>query len=45
VKGGHSYVASYQLNPDAPDDSLEIISEKLVVPRLEKVFANGSLQE
>ncbi len=45
VKGGYTYVASYRLKPDAPDGSVAMISKRLVVPLLEKLFADGTLRE
>ena len=45
VKDGYTYEASYRLKPDAPDDAVETLSKKLVVPLLEKLFADGTLRE
>jgi hypothetical protein len=45
VKDGYTYEASYRLKPDAPDDSVEVLSKKLIVPLLEKLFADGTLRE
>jgi hypothetical protein len=45
VKDGYTYEASYRLKPDAPDDSVELLSKKLIVPLLEKLFADGTLRE
>jgi hypothetical protein len=45
VKDGYTYEASYRLKPDAPDDAVETLSKKLVVPLLEKLFAEGTLRE
>jgi hypothetical protein len=45
VKDGYTYTAYYRLKPDAPDDAVSIISKRLVVPLLEKLLADGTLQE
>jgi hypothetical protein len=45
VKDGYTYVAFYRLKPDAPEDSVATISKTLVVPLLEKLLADGTLQE
>ena len=45
VKDGYTYEAIYRLKPDAPNDAVETLSKKLVVPLLEKLFADGTLRE
>ena len=45
VKDGYTYEASYRLKADAPDDAVDTLSKKLVVPLLEKLFADGTLRE
>jgi hypothetical protein len=45
VKDGYTYTAYYRLKPDAPDDAVSILSKRLVVPLLEKLLADGTLQE
>ena len=45
VKDGYTYEASYRLKPDAPDDGVETLSKKLIVPLLEKLFADGTVRE
>src|ERR1700734_3925880 len=45
VKDGYTYEASYRLKPDAPDDAVALLSKKLIVPLLEKLFADGTLRE
>ena len=45
TKDGYTYEASYRLKPDAPDDAVDTISKKLVVPLMEKLFADGTLRE
>lgn len=44
-KGGYTYVASYKLKPDAPDDAVDTLSKNLVAPLLEKLLADGTLHE
>jgi hypothetical protein len=45
VKDGYTYEASYRLKPDAPDDAVDTLSKRLIVPLLEKLFADGTLRE
>jgi hypothetical protein len=45
VKDGYTYEASYRLKPDAPDDAVSTLSKTLIVPLMEKLFADGTLQE
>jgi hypothetical protein len=42
-KDGYTYAASYRLKPDAPSDSVETLSKRLIVPLLEKLLADGTL--
>jgi hypothetical protein len=44
-KGAFTYVASYKLKPDAPDDAIETLSKNLVAPLLEKMLADGTIHE
>jgi hypothetical protein len=44
-KEAYTHVAAYQLKADAPDDALDNLSQHLVVPVLEKLFADGTLIE
>jgi hypothetical protein len=44
-KNAYTYVASYKLKADAPDDAVETLSKNLVVPMLEKQLADGALHE
>ncbi len=44
-KDGYTYVAFYKLKADAPDDAVETLSKNLVAPLLEKLLADGTLQE
>ena len=45
IKDGYTYEASYRLKPDAPDDAVSTLSKQLIVPLLEKLFADGTLRE
>jgi hypothetical protein len=45
VKDGYSYAAFYRLKPDAAEDSVETLSKRLVVPLMEKLLADGTLNE
>jgi hypothetical protein len=44
-KGGYTQVMAYKLKADAPDDAVDNLSQHLVVPVLEKLFADGTLIE
>jgi hypothetical protein len=44
-KGAYSRVASYKLKADAPDDAVEMLSNNLLVPLMEKLLADGTLVE
>lgn len=44
-KNGYVAVAEYKLKADAPSDALEMLSGNLVAPMLEKLVAEGTLQE
>jgi len=44
-KGGYTFEASYTLRPDAPDDAVAIPSKNMIVPVLEKLFADGAIEE
>jgi hypothetical protein len=45
MKGAYTHGASYKLKADAPDDAVETLSKEFIVPVLEKMLANGSIQE
>lgn len=45
VKGGYTHGASYKLKADAPDDSVETLARSLIVPLLEKLLADGTIQQ
>jgi hypothetical protein len=44
-KGAYTQVMAYKLKADAPDDAVDNLSQHLVVPVLEKLFADGTLIE
>ena len=44
-KDGYTYSASYRLKPDAPSNAVDTLSKKLIVPLMEKLFADGTLHE
>jgi hypothetical protein len=45
IKAGFTHEASYKLKADAPDDAVETLSRNFIVPLLEKLLAEGSIQE
>jgi hypothetical protein len=45
VKGAYTHVGSYKLKPDAPDEAVGMLSKNLLVPLLEKLLAEGTIQE
>ena len=44
-KNAYTRVASYKLKDDAPDDAVEMLSEHMIVPLLEKMVADGTVLE
>jgi len=44
-KGVYTRVAEYKLKPDAPPDAVELLSQHLFVPMLEKLLADGAIHE
>jgi hypothetical protein len=44
-KTGYTIVAGYQLKPDAPNDALDLLSQNLVAPLLEKMLSDGTILE
>jgi len=44
-KNVYTRVAEYNLKKDAPDDAVEMLSEHLFVPLLEKLLADGAIHE
>jgi hypothetical protein len=45
MKGAYTHGASYKLKAEAPDDAVETLSKGFVVPLLEKLLADGTIQE
>jgi hypothetical protein len=45
MKGAYTHVASYKLKADAPDDAVEMLSKGFIVPLLEKLLAEGTIQQ
>ena len=45
MKGAYTHGASYKLKTEAPDDAVETLSKGFVVPLLEKLLADGTIQE
>jgi hypothetical protein len=45
MKNGYTHVGSYKLKADAPDDAVETLSKSLIVPLLEKMLSDGTVQE
>jgi hypothetical protein len=45
VKDGYTYEAYYRVKPDAPQDAVDTLSKRLIVPLLEKLVADGTLRE
>lgn len=44
-KNAYTWVAMYQLKPEASADALDTISQAIVVPLMEKMFADGTILE
>jgi hypothetical protein len=44
-KTGYTRVASYKLKEDAPDEAIDLLSQNLVAPLLEKMLADGVIHE
>jgi len=44
-KGAYTRAAVYKFKPDAPNDSLEMLSNTLLVPLFEKLLADGTILE
>ncbi len=45
LKGGYTFEASYTLRPDAPEDAVATLSKNMIVPVLEKLLADGTIDE
>lgn len=43
--GAYTRDSTFRLKPDAPDDAVEILSKGFIVPLMEKLLADGTLQE
>lgn len=44
-KDVYTYVSSYKLKADAPDDAVDQLSKNLIVPIMEKLLAAGTIHE
>ena len=44
-KGAYTHVSSYKLKADAPSDAVEKLSKNFIVPLMEKLLADGTIQE
>lgn len=44
-KDAYTHGSSYKLRPDAPEDAVEKLSKNLIAPVLEKLLAEGTIQE
>lgn len=44
-KGGYVHVSVYELKKDAPDNAVDVLSQHLVVPLLEKLLSSGTIVE
>jgi hypothetical protein len=44
-KGAYGHASTYQLKADAPDNAVEMLSESVFVPLLEKLLADGAIVE
>lgn len=44
-KSGYTHVGMYKLKADAPDDAVDTVSKRIVVPLLEKMLASGAIRE
>jgi len=44
-KAAYTHIALYKFKGDAPDDALDQISQHIVVPLMEKLFADGTILE
>jgi hypothetical protein len=45
MKGAYTHGASYKLKAEAPDDAVDTLSKNAIVPLLETLLAQGSIQE
>jgi len=44
-KNGYTHFGEYKFTKDAPDDAVDTLSKTLIVPLLEKMLADGAIQE
>jgi len=44
-KDAYLHGSSYKLKPDAPDEAVEMLSNTVMVPLMEKMMASGAIQE
>lgn len=44
-KNAYTWVATYELKPDASGDALETLSQNVMAPFMEKMFADGTILE
>ncbi len=44
-QGTYSYGSSYKLKEDAPNDAIDMLAKALIVPRMEKLLADGVIHE
>jgi hypothetical protein len=45
LKGAYTHGASFKLKADAPNDAVATLSKSFIVPLLEKLLADGTIQE
>lgn len=45
MKGAYTHGASYKLKADAPEDSVGMLAKSFIVPLLEKLLADGAIQQ
>jgi hypothetical protein len=45
MKAGYTHGAMYKLKADAPGDAIDTLAKSVMVPRLEKMLANGTIIE
>jgi hypothetical protein len=45
MKGAYTHGASYTLKADAPEDAVDTLSKSFIVPLLERLLADGTIQE
>jgi hypothetical protein len=45
LKNGYTHFSEYKLTKDAPADAVETLSKSLIAPLLEKMLADGAIQE